>query len=628
MPHILHTKDVGSITVYGDAVNGGYDGTKAQLYSVINGIVDGAMLLDVGDRNIVLSAANWDNGEYDLTSLFPSNRYMILTIGIDGDTASGTEINEWHAAEAYVGDGNILHANGTKPTDDIHVAVTYQSLVAEVVVPTQSGTLTYTGQAQSATWNNYDTAAMTISGQTSATDAGTYTAIFTLNSGYKWTDGTRGAKSVTWTIGKANGFISLSANDVSVDDITTTAQVTVISTSGTVTVESADISLATATVSNDIIEISYVDGSTGITQINVSVAANNNYNAASAVIGVYSNYIPIYGAEWAGGSDPTWTRTDDAASFVDPVAAVDNGNGSSPFDSLMPWAGMQIIEDETAGTLVSIPKFYYRWDKSGNKLKLRVSPKAFTNSRISPAHADRGDGQGERDVVYVGRYQCDANFKSVTGATTYTDIRGTFRTGIHNLGSDFWHEDMAMYWTIRMLYLVEYATWNFMSCIGNNYPNSSMLTGTTDGMIYHTGTTASTRTGQGMVQYRHIEYGVKFTQYDGVYFVNYGIYLIKNPANFSDSSGGTLIGNRPSTSNGYISVFNVSSASGFEYALLPNAINGSSTTYTCSYYSYRSAANNFFLASSNSNAGFFYFSGQTTSGTGGTSRVMKLPNAS
>ncbi len=70
-------------------------------------------------------------------------------------------------------------------------------------VPSQSGALTFTGAEQAPVWNNYNPTALTISGQTTGTNAGTYTAIFTPVEGYKWRDGTTDAKSVTWTIGRA-----------------------------------------------------------------------------------------------------------------------------------------------------------------------------------------------------------------------------------------------------------------------------------------------------------------------------------------------------------------------------------------------------------------------------------------
>lgn len=79
-------------------------------------------------------------------------------------------------------------------------------------VPTQNGTLTYTGQAQSPSWNSFDTNALTISGITTGTNAGTYTAIFTPKEKYQWSDGTTTAKEVTWTIGRASMAIPAQSN--------------------------------------------------------------------------------------------------------------------------------------------------------------------------------------------------------------------------------------------------------------------------------------------------------------------------------------------------------------------------------------------------------------------------------
>ena len=70
-------------------------------------------------------------------------------------------------------------------------------------VPAQSGSLTYTGSTQSPTWKGYDSNMMTIGGVTSGINAGTYTATFTPVGKYVWTDGTQEAKSVSWTIGRA-----------------------------------------------------------------------------------------------------------------------------------------------------------------------------------------------------------------------------------------------------------------------------------------------------------------------------------------------------------------------------------------------------------------------------------------
>lgn len=75
---------------------------------------------------------------------------------------------------------------------------------ATVEIPSQSGALTYTGSAQSPTWNNYNSTSLTVGGTTSSTNAGTYTATFTPIAPYAtWTDGSSNTKNVNWTIERA-----------------------------------------------------------------------------------------------------------------------------------------------------------------------------------------------------------------------------------------------------------------------------------------------------------------------------------------------------------------------------------------------------------------------------------------
>ena len=295
----------------------------------------------------------------------------------------------------------------------------------------------------------------------------------------------------------------------------------------------------------------------------------------------------IYGAEWAGASDPAWTRTNDAAGLSDPNPAVNNGNGNSPFDTIYPWKDMKRVENSAAGTLVEIPKFYYKRIRSGTKMKLLITDRPSDGFFVSPAHADREDGKGERDVVYVAAYQCASDYKSKTGVLPLGNkTRAEFRTGIHSLGSDIWQNDFALYWTIRMLYLVEYVHWNSQQKIGygcsdNGSPQHS---GVCDSMIYHTGTNAPNRTTYGHTRYRYIEdlYGNAYEWCDGIYFEGANIYCIKNPAYFSDDSGGTLVGQRAMT-EGYISSLTNPTVAGFEYALYANGSNGSESTYICDF---------------------------------------------
>lgn len=70
-------------------------------------------------------------------------------------------------------------------------------------VPTQGGSLTYTGTEQSPVWNDYSPNTLTISGTLKATKAGTYTATFTPKEGYQWSDGGKDGRKATWKIDAA-----------------------------------------------------------------------------------------------------------------------------------------------------------------------------------------------------------------------------------------------------------------------------------------------------------------------------------------------------------------------------------------------------------------------------------------
>ena len=80
---------------------------------------------------------------------------------------------------------------------------------------------------------------------------------------------------------------------------------------------------------------------------------------------------------------------------------------------------------------------------------------------------NRGDGKGERDVIYVGRYHSCSTYKSTTGQLPKNNItRSDARTAAHSLGSNVWSFDFATRVTIWMLYLVEFADWNSQDKIG------------------------------------------------------------------------------------------------------------------------------------------------------------------
>lgn len=450
-------------------------------------------------------------------------------------------------------------------------------------VPSQGGSLTYTGSAQSPTWNNYNSAELTLGGTTSGTNAGSYNATFTPKTGYQWSDGATTAKTVAWAINKAAGSLSLSASSLALNGDSPTGSVTVTRAGdGAISATSSNTGIATVAVSGTKVNVTAI--AEGNVTVTVKVAAGTNHNApANKTFTVkVTDMVHIYGASWDGTSTTKWTRTDDAAGFTDPVPAVNSGSGSSPFDTLQPWAGM-VKSERTGGTMVAIPKFWYKLTQNGTGMKIQIADKETSGFSVSPAHMDRGDGKGARDVVYIGRYHCaTSTYKSTTGVAQACNMtRSTARTSIHNLGSNIWQSDFALRFTLWLLYIVEFADWNSQVKIGYgcSASGSKANNGQTDSMSYHTGTTAASRTTYGYTQYRYIE-GLWDNVYDwcdGCYNNSNGLNIILNPNNFSDSANGTSIG---APSSGYPSAFSVKTAGGFPM-FIPTTASGSDSTYSC-----------------------------------------------
>lgn len=298
---------------------------------------------------------------------------------------------------------------------------------------------------------------------------------------------------------------------------------------------------------------------------------------------------PVYGVDFTNmATTSKCTRTDDAANFTDPQPAVSGGTGSSPFDNIMPWAGMVRSTDPNAGEVVAIPKFYYKWETDGTKATgLKISMEKKEGFSTSPAHMDRGDGKGERNIIYVGRYHSCSTNKSTTGQMPKGAVtRSAARTAAHSLGSNVWQFDFATRVTIWMLYLVEFADWNSQAKIGYGCGNGSSAenVGASDSMQYHTGTMQASRTNYGVgVQYRNIE-GLwdNVTDWmDGCYYSSNGMSVILNPNNFSDTENGTVI---DTPSMGWTSAFTVSG-----WAIYPSStMDGSSSTGSCDAWKYRS----------------------------------------
>lgn len=195
-----------------------------------------------------------------------------LTLGgVTTGTNAGTYTATFTPKEKY------QWSDGSKTARE----VTWTIGRASMPVPSQSGSLTYTGAAQSPTWANYDSGKMTLGGTTSGTNAGSYNATFTPGANYKWNDGTTNAKTVAWTIGKAAGSLSLnkSSIDLNVGKQTDTITVTRAG-NGTISAVSNAPGVASVSVSGNVVTVTAK--ANGNATVTVSVAAGTNHTAPAS----------------------------------------------------------------------------------------------------------------------------------------------------------------------------------------------------------------------------------------------------------------------------------------------------------------------------------------------------------
>ena len=175
-------------------------------------------------------------------------------------------------------DGFKWSDNTTSPKD-----VTWSIDRAAISTLPSAEPLTYNGSEQSPTWTNYDNAKLEISGVTTGTNAGEYSAIFTPTDNYKWSDNTTSSKNIIWTISKANGYVSLSTDEISIENGDSDT-ITVSNETGSLSVSVGDSNIIEALISNNIITINAM--AVGITSIVVNVAESTNYYATAKTVSV------------------------------------------------------------------------------------------------------------------------------------------------------------------------------------------------------------------------------------------------------------------------------------------------------------------------------------------------------
>lgn len=306
-------------------------------------------------------------------------------------------------------------------------------------------------------------------------------------------------------------------------------------------------------------------------------------------------YANVFGVVWDTSNSSTaltrLTPSTDPYGLVtrsvttEPVPAVGTGKGSSPFDSFAPWSGMKECNLNNAGdvtawkgdsgfsrsnnfTMVFIPEFYVAQKRNGTKRYFYISDKPKSGFTKHPG-----------SNKYIGKYHMSRGGYSISVGEPFVYItRDTARNKAKSIGQKFHLYDFATSCAIIFLYIVEFADWSCQSKIGQGCTNnsSSINSGGTDSMTYHTGRASGTD-GKTAVQYRWIEnlWGNVSQWVDGFNADGTTAYYCTDPSKYADdtTTGYTKIGTLPAS--GWIKDLTVTDNG----LLIPKTIGGSETTY-------------------------------------------------
>ena len=156
------------------------------------------------------------SGGNGTASASPSKAVAGAEITLSATPDKGYHLKEWQV-ESPAG---LVITNNKFTMPDTNVAIKAIFEEDAPPVPTDpakpsisvTGTYTYNGSEHTATVSGYDSATMNISGNT-ATDAGDYTVRVTSKTG-RWADGSTGAVTAEWSIGKATQEAPIGLNGV------------------------------------------------------------------------------------------------------------------------------------------------------------------------------------------------------------------------------------------------------------------------------------------------------------------------------------------------------------------------------------------------------------------------------
>lgn len=245
-------------------------------------------------------------------------------------------------------------------------------------------------------------------------------------------------------------------------------------------------------------------------------------------------------------SSPAWARTDDAIGLSAIRSIYPLANGHSDFDNCYPWSGIQRETLLTGDVMVKIPKFWYRRYREGNIEYIKIADKAYSGFSLHPAF---NHGGVAKDYIYVSAYEASTSgntYASVTGKSPASHVFLKDRTKARTKGTGWEIMDIATFSALQMLILVEFATYDVQTAIGNGHcANSTFATGSCDDMLDKstdtpTGVPTQLALGTGYaygVIWRGIEnlWGNASASLDGLLVKSLKPYICNNPSQYSDT---------------------------------------------------------------------------------------------
>lgn len=583
-----------------------------------------------------------------------SDNSGVATASLEGTTLTVTGVETGNTAiQVSASEGT----NYTAASASLSVAVQFAIIIP--VVPSQKGTLTYNGEAQMAEWNDLNTEELTLVGASYQTNAGTYTMGFQPKPGYQWWDGTTETKNATWTIRKAmnnvsllpSGKVTLNANNKSVTYTASTRFGGDISVSWSNPDYSQYASFSFNNENKTVTVLAKKELPNNLNYISLIFLSEESENwdssTNSRMIDIES-LTSVFGVSWDSSNPSTaltrLTKANDPNKLVtvdittEPVPAVGTGSGSSPFDSYMPWMGMEEVDIDASGrvypanrtspssaTCVKIPQFYYKVEKSGNIFRYYIADGPIDGFSLHPG-SESYVARYEGYLVNKSGGQALCSYSNTPAKTGLT--RAEFRNYAKNFASNAQLYDFAAWCAYDLLYLVEYADWDSQKKIGPGIVNDTAAhkTGETDAMVYHTGRANSGD--NSAVQYRGIEnpWGNVWEWVDGINFNNYAPVICTDPTKYADdTTTNYTVAGVPLGGSGSTKTLGIST--NLPWAYLPREPGGSETTYIPDSMNSSSAWKVLMVGGSRGNssaAGLFCFHAGNSSSSSGVSIGTRL----